>query len=92
MGMGMIGKVVGGALAGKILQKALAKRSTTQTTGQYVPRRSLDTVRGTVVQRGTSVLDKAGNFYRENPKLVHSVGSAILAVALASYAKSRQTR
>ncbi len=92
--MGMLGRIVGGALAAKLLHRAIAsKQESTQVGtpgGQYIPATQADTPPAQAGWRGNAMVEKAGRFYRENPKLVHSIGSAALAIALASYAQSRK--
>jgi hypothetical protein len=88
--MGMIGRIVGGALAAKLLHRAIASKQDTTQGGQYLPANQADTPPAQSGWRGNGMVEKAGRFYRENPKLVHSIGSAALAIALASYAQRRR--
>jgi hypothetical protein len=74
MGMGMIGKVVSGVIGAKLLHSAMDSKVNSNT--QYIPARG-----------ETGIMDKASRFYRENPKLVHTIGSAVVAIALAKFAQ-----
>ena len=91
--MGLIGKVITGAIGAKLLNRLQnGARTTTSTTPQagaeYIPANQLDPVGTGPSGTAGALVERAGRFYRENPKLV-TVGSAALAIALAALAKRR---
>ena len=86
--MGMIGRILGGMAGAKLLHGAL-NRNTAQA-GQYIPADQTDTgAVATATQAASSIVGRAKSYYAENPKMVHTVGAAALAIALASFAKRR---
>jgi hypothetical protein len=87
--MGLLGKMIGGAIGAKLLKK-LGSAGRAPAGGQYIPANELDTVRTPVVRGTGGMVDRAGRFYKENPKLVHTLGSAALAIALARLAQRRR--
>lgn len=101
--MGLIGKMITGAIGAKLLkrlqnaQRPVYADRRVATTGQYIPanqvdnvRGQLDSVRGQVTGQGNRIVERAGRFYKENPKLVHTIGSAALAIALARLSQRRR--
>jgi hypothetical protein len=86
MTMGMLGRIIGGAIGAKVLH-SLATREATRE-GQYIPAPTSDASLP-VATRSGSLVDRAGQFYAENPKLVHTAGAAALAIALAAIGKRR---
>lgn len=86
--MGMIGRILGGVAGAKLLHGAMNRGST--QSGQYLPANQPGVSSGAVANASdTSIIGKAGRFYAENPKLVHTVGAAALAIALAAFGKRR---
>ena len=70
--MGMLGKVVGGRQA--------ARRAATY--GEYIPAGNLDAPRGAVRGRAGVATDRAMDFYRNNPVLVHALAATAGAILL----------
>ena len=87
--MGVIGKVIGGVLGAKLL-KRLEKGARSPAGGEYIPAGELDAARSYPARPGGVLLERCGRFCRENPKLVGTIGSAALAIALASLARRRR--
>jgi hypothetical protein len=86
--MGMIGKILGGVAGAKLLQGALNRRAS--QSGRYIPASQADASAGAVASPSSGgLMGRASRFYAENPKMVHTVGAAALAIALASFAKRR---
>jgi hypothetical protein len=91
--MGLIGKVIGGALGAKLLKRMDNAYRDPPTSGQYIPANQVDPARTqpTPMAGGVNgIVERAGRFYRENPKLVHTLGSAAVAIALARLAQRRR--
>jgi hypothetical protein len=85
--MGMIGRIIGGALGAKLLHGAMNRN--TAGSAQYIP--AADPT-GTALQPANPAGDLVGrarDYYAQNPKLVHTVGAAAVAIALASFARKR---
>jgi hypothetical protein len=81
--MGILGKL----FAGKMAMKALERMKDTQATAQYIPAGQAG---GTSLARsGTALLDRAGQFYRENPRKVQALGAVAAAILLTSLKKRR---
>ena len=76
--MGLIGKVLGAKLSANMMDRALRKQEATATpTGEYLPAGQVTT--GGLRQQAGAVVDRAGQIYRQNPKLIG--GLATLAAA-----------
>lgn len=87
--MGLIGKMIGGAIGAKVLQRlergARSRPTATTRNGEYIPANA-----PVGHPAGGALLERCGRFCKENPKLVTTIGSAALAIALASLAKRRR--
>ena len=88
--MGLIGKVIAGAIGAKVLKRMENGARSRPVDGEYIPARNLDTARTYPTPYGNSLIERCGRFCKENPKLVTTLGSAALAIALASLAKRRR--
>jgi len=88
--MGLLGKVIGGAIGAKVLKRLENGARSRPVGGEYIAARDLDAARTYPTPYGSSLLDRCGRFCKENPKLVTTLGSAALAIALASLAKRRR--
>ncbi len=83
--MGMLGKLITGNVAAKLVNKAIEKHEAKQVAkaraGQYIPAGAAE---GTVMPaRGATLADRAGAIYRNNPKTVGLAGIALGIAALA---------
>jgi hypothetical protein len=88
--MGLLGKVIGGVLAAEVLKRLESGARSAPAGTQYIPANQPDTMRMQPTRVGNGLVERAGRFYRENPKLVHTIGSAALAIALARLAQRRR--
>jgi hypothetical protein len=88
--MGLIGKMIGGAIAANLLKRLENGARSVPEQIQYIPASQPDTMRTQPTRVGNGIVDRAGRFYRENPRLVHAIGSAALAIALARLAQRRR--
>jgi hypothetical protein len=84
--MGMFARILTAAAGAKLLHGAVSRPT---QSGQYIPATQADPAPGTIASRANDIVGRAKAFYAENPKLVHTVGTAALAIALASFAKRR---
>jgi hypothetical protein len=84
--MGILGKIVAGKLLMSAAERARNRREA-PGTGQYIPASQADT---TALDRtGNSILDRAGRFYRENPRKVQVLGLVAAAMLLARVKRGR---
>jgi len=88
--MGLISKVIGGAIGAKVLKRLQNRARSRPAGGEYIPARDLDAARTYPTPYGGSLLERCGRFCQDNPKLVTTIGSAALAIALASLARRRR--
>ena len=83
--MGLLTRIITGNIAAKAVNKAIARHEARQAAraraGQYIP--AGEAAASVVPTRGTSLVDRAGAVYRNNPKLVGSIGIAAGLAALA---------
>ena len=78
IGGGILGRMSAGANAG-------VPQVTPQQASQLTPEQ-VQEIANRAEQHDPGVLDKVGGFYAEHPQLVKTLGSAALAIALASIA------
>lgn len=88
--MGLLDRMFGGALGAKLLKRRQDAEPAAPAAGQYIPADELDPIRTQPTPVGNGFVERAGRFYRENPKLVYTIGSAVLAIALARLAQNRR--
>ena len=88
--MGMLSKLLGLKVAQKVVQRldARADAKDAQLRQQYIPAGQPDP-RLAGGWRGNAMVQKAGNFYHQNPKLVASLATVLLAGVAAALAKKR---
>lgn len=86
--MGMIGRILTAVAGAKLVQGAMARRAT-DPSPEYLPATQPDASSGAIATRANAVVGRAKDFYTQNPKLVHTLGAAAVAIALASFAKRR---
>ena len=78
-----------------ILGKILGQRSDTEAaTGQYIPANQSETTAlsrtgNAILDTGNAMLDRAGRYYKENPRKVQLLG---LLAAAALFARVKQGR
>lgn len=65
----------------------LAKRPTTTGT-DYLPA-SVDTAVTRAQEVGTTIANRAGAVYRQNPKMIKTIASGALLIAAAAFAKKK---
>jgi hypothetical protein len=84
--MGLLGNII----AGKALQKVGQRMNQRRAEGDYIPAGSPATTAGTGLQStANAALTRAGEFYKQNPKMVAGLGVAAALMALSAL-KRRQ--
>jgi hypothetical protein len=85
----MLSKLLGLKVAQKVVQRldARADAKDAQLRQQYIPAGQPYPAQGG--WRGNTVVQKAGQFYQQNPKLVASLATVVLAGVAAALAKKR---
>jgi hypothetical protein len=86
----MLTKLLGLKVAQKVVQRLDARADAKDAQlrrQQYIPAGQPDPAYGKL--RGNSVAQKAGQFYQQNPKLVASLATVVLAGLAAALAKKR---
>jgi hypothetical protein len=89
--MGILGKILAGKMLMSAVDRARAQRYPTgeiPAAGQYIPAESAP--RTGLAQYGSSLLDSAGQFYKQNPRKVQMLGLLAGAALLASMSKGRR--
>jgi hypothetical protein len=84
MAMGLIGKLLAAKAVKSVVdasRNSAAREGAVQATGAQA---------GSMASQAPAMLGYAGRFYRNNTKLVHTVGSAALAIALARMLQKRR--
>jgi hypothetical protein len=84
--MGILGKLLAGKVVMSAAERARANRAA-RRTGQFIPANQTESTG--LAATANSVLDRAGQFYRENPKKVHALGLIAAAVLLTRMSKGR---
>lgn len=86
--MGMLTKVLGLKVAQKVVQRLdqRSQRKDAELRQQYIPAAQRAPAPG---RSRHAVLQKAGDFYQQNPKLVASLATVLLAGVAAALAKKR---
>ena len=88
-----LASILGGGLLGKLAGSA--NGAPPQLTPEQASQLTPDQVRDIATraeQHDPSVMDRVGGFYAQHPQLVKTLGSAALAIALASVANRMRTR
>jgi ElaB/YqjD/DUF883 family membrane-anchored ribosome-binding protein len=77
-----------------ILSSIFGSRTQVTPTGEYVPSSQADTALtrtgDAIMNRAGPMLNRAGEFYRQNPKKVQAVGLVAAAALLASLSRGRR--
>ena len=89
--MGILGKLITGKVAATALNRHLAKREARRAAGEFIPAASAtaSTAATRAKTYGGALVDRAGQVYRQNPKLVTTIASGALLVAAAAFAKKK---
>jgi uncharacterized protein (DUF2345 family) len=82
--MGILGKIFAGKLAANAMNRA-NRRTDLPAEGQYIPAARSDIALGAP----GSILDRAGQFYKQNPKKVHALGAVAAAILLTRLGQRR---
>lgn len=69
-----------------LLNSILGKRS---TTTEYIPAGSAEKAMTRASEFGNDIANRAGNVYKQNPKLVKTIASGALLIAAAAFAKKK---
>ena len=81
--MGMLGNLVTGTLVSKVLRRREEQQRANElrrdTAGDYIPATTVD---NSLQGRAGALAGRAGQFYRENPTLVHALAATAGAVLL----------
>lgn len=92
--MGLLAKILTGKLAAKAIDRAIDKRAARKARvvpqGEYIPAAQAQAHEAMVQDRARVALDGAGRFYRQNSKMVNTVGAAALALVLARFLQQRR--
>jgi hypothetical protein len=86
--MGILGKLITGKVAANALNRHLAKREAARAAGEYIPASAAPAV-ARAKTYGGQLVDRAGQVYKQNPKLVTTIASGALLVAAAAFAKKK---
>ena len=84
--MGILGKILAGKLAMNAMDRARGSNDPAQT-GQYIPANSPASTG--LAGTGNAILNRAGQFYRENPRKVHALGLVAAAMLLTRMGRGR---
>jgi hypothetical protein len=81
--MGILGRILG------------QRNDTVATTGQYIPADSSQTTAlsrtgNAILESGNAMLDRAGRYYKENPRKVQLLGLLAAAAVLARVKQGRR--
>ena len=88
--MGLLGKLITGKVAATAINRHLAKREAARQAGQYIPASAAGSTAVTRAKTyGGAIYDRAGQVYKQNPKLVTTLASGALLVAAAAFAKKK---
>lgn len=86
--MGLLGKIIAAKATSGMVQKMNERRRMNERAAEseYIPAgRDMPASTGGALQRNAgAVVDRAGRFYRENPKMVASLGVAAALMALSA--------
>jgi hypothetical protein len=88
--MGLLTKTIGTIAGAKLLKRMQEAQRDPAASGQYIPAGQADRARPYPTRMNDTLLARCGRFCQENPKLVTTVGSAVLAIALAKLAQRRR--
>ncbi|HUP30178.1 MAG TPA: hypothetical protein VM122_08405 [Usitatibacter sp.] len=88
--MGLLSKIIAAKATSKVVQK-MNERSRAAPQGEYIPAgRTVPGSTGTGLQStANAALNRAGEFYKQNPKMVAGLGVAAALMALSAL-KRRQ--
>lgn len=86
--MGLLGKIIAAKATTKVVQKMNERSRAMKSQGEYIPASRTAAAGGTGLQTtANAYLDRAGRFYKENPKMVASIGVAAALMALSALKK-----
>ncbi|HUP98762.1 MAG TPA: hypothetical protein VM073_12500 [Usitatibacter sp.] len=86
--MGILSKLITGKVAATAINRHLAKREAARMAGEYIPA-SMPAAAANARTYGGALADRAGQVYKQNPKLVTTIASGALLVAAAAFAKRK---
>lgn len=84
--MSLLGKLIAAKATSKVVQKMNERSRAARNQAEYIPAgASLPATRaGGLQSSATAYLDKAGQFYKQNPKMVAGLGIAAALMALSA--------
>lgn len=85
--MSLIGKILAAKLVAKLTERLDRAQTDPPPRAEYIPARHARPVGA----RGGALLDRAGQLYQRNPKLVATVGAAALAIIAAGLSRRRRS-
>jgi hypothetical protein len=86
--MGLLGKIIAAKATTKVVQKMNDRSRAMKAQPEYIPAgSSLPAGRTGLQTTANAYLDRAGRFYKENPKMVASIGVAAALMALSALKK-----
>ena len=89
--MSFLGKLIAAKATAKIVEKLNAKSRATPVPGQPMPRQEYIPAgqAGVPARGGNAIVNKATDFYRQNPKLVAGMGVVVAAAVLQQLTRKR---
>jgi hypothetical protein len=89
--MGLLSKIIAAKATTRVVQKMNERSRAAKAQAEYIPAgQSVPATRATALQtNATAMLDRAGQFYKQNPKMVAGLGVAAALMALSAL-KRRQ--
>ena len=71
-----------------LFDRLLAKRPATTGT-DYIPANEAGTAVTRAQELGSSIASRAGQVYKQNPKMIKTIASGVLLIAAAAFAKKK---
>jgi hypothetical protein len=85
--MGILDRIFGGHAATNEMERVRSTRPDTE--GQYIPANQPESTSTSLARHGSAILDRAGRFYKENPRKVQAAGLVAAAMLLTSLGRRR---
>jgi hypothetical protein len=84
--MGLLGKLIAAKATSKVVQKMNDRSRVDRAQAEYIPAGSTLPTRGAsgLQTNATAMLDRAGQIYKQNPKMVAGLGVAAALMALSA--------
>jgi hypothetical protein len=82
--MGLLSKIIAAKATTGMVQKMNERARRNNAQAEYIPAGQPATTAGSLQRNASAVVERAGRFYRENPKTVASLGVAAALMALSA--------